>query len=157
MRDAGDQPAERSELLRLDQRGLGFAQIFQRLLGRLPRAPHLLLAALSVGDLLGGHVDGDDLAARRPQRMPIGDPGSLLRLVGALAGHLDAGDRLAGLHDRADDLLDRVGKRRHAIPDRSPEMILDRDAAYFGETLVDLQVTAVRRQAGQALSAPCHR
>ena len=149
MGDTGDQPAERRELFRLDQRGLGFTQMFQRRLGNLPRPPHLLLAALALGDFFRGHVDGDDFAAGRPQRMPVGDPGALLRLVGALPGDLDPGDRLAGFHDRADDLFHRAGQSGDTVADRAPEMVLDGDAAYFGEALIDLKVAAIRRQAGK--------
>ena len=114
-----------------------------------PRAPHLLLAALALGDLFRRDIDGDDLAARRPERMPIGDPGPFFRLVGALPGHLDPGDRLTGYHDRANNLFHRVGQSRHAVPDRPPEMIFDGDAAYLGETLIDLKIAAIRRQAGK--------
>ncbi len=82
--------------------------------------------------------------------MPIGDPEPFIGLVGALAGNLDAGHRLAGIHDRADDAFDRLGQSRYAIPNRASQMILDRDAAYLGEALVDLQIAAVGREASKA-------
>jgi hypothetical protein len=74
----------------------------------------------------------------------------LLDLIGALTGDLDAGHRLAGLHDRADDAFDRLGQPRHAVAHRAAEMILDRDAADLGEALVDLQIAAVGRQECEA-------
>ena len=116
----------------------------------VPGVADFLLGPLAFGDLLGGDVDRNDLAARRAQRVPIGHPETFFKLVGALPGDLDADHGFARRHDRADDLLDRVRERRHAIPDKAPEMILDRYAADFGEALVDLQVAAVRRQAGEA-------
>jgi hypothetical protein len=78
--------------------------------------------------------------------MPIGNPETFLDLIGALTGDLDAGHRLAGLHDRTDNAFDRLGQRRHAIAHRASQMVLDRDAADLGEALVDLQVAAVGRQ-----------
>ncbi len=153
MGNARDQPAERCEFFRLDQRVLGLAQILQRGLGRIPCLAHLALAglergfgALALGNLLGGNIDADDLAIRIAVRMPVGDPKALTGLVGALAGHLDAGDGIAGPHDRGHDALDRVGQRRHAIAHIAPQMILDRNAADIGQALVDLEVAAVRRQ-----------
>jgi hypothetical protein len=67
----------------------------------------------------------------------------------ALTGDLDPRDRLTGFHDRADDLLNRVGQCRHTIPNRAPEMVFNRDPAYFGQALVDLQIAAIKRQAGE--------
>jgi hypothetical protein len=78
--------------------------------------------------------------------VPIGDPRAFADLIGALADDLNAGHRLAGLHDRVDDVFDRLGQSRHALPYRTSQMILYRDAAYFGEALVDLQIAAVGRQ-----------
>ena len=108
------------------------------------------LGALALGDLFGGDVDADDLAVAVAMRMPVGDPEALVGLVGALAGDLDAGDGIAGAHDRGHDAFDRIRQRRHAVPHIAPEMILDRDAADFGEALVDLEVAAVGREEGQA-------
>ena len=72
---------------------------------------------------------------------------------GALAGNLDANDRFAGCHDRADDFLHRVGESGHAVPNRAPEMIFHRDAADFGQPLVDLQIAAVGRKEGNPIGA----
>src|SRR6185295_2959699 len=102
----------------------------QRSFGGVPGAADLLLGPLALGDLFSGDVDCNDLAARRAQRVPIGHPKTFFHLVGALPGDLDADHGFSRLHDRTDDLLDRV--RRHAIPDKAPEMILDRYAADFG-------------------------
>ena len=115
---------------------------FARLQGRL--------GALALGDLFRRHVDPDDVAGRTAQRMPIGDPESFLAAVGTLTRNLDAGHRLAGRHDRIDDGFHRVGERWHAIAHRAADVILDRDAADFGEALIDLQVAAVGRQAREA-------
>ena len=106
--------------------------------------------ALALGDLFRRHVDADDLAARTVHRMPIGNPETFLDLIGALTRDLDAGHRFAGLHDRADDAFDRLGQRRHAVAHRAAQMILHRDAADFGEALVDLQIAAVGRQEREA-------
>ena len=61
--------------------------------------PQRGLGALALGDLLGGDIDADDLTVGVAMRMPVGDPETLIGLVGALAGHLDAGDGIAGAHD----------------------------------------------------------
>src|SRR6266702_4582692 len=82
--------------------------------------------------------------------MPICDPKPVVGLVSALAGNLDAGYRFAGIHDRADDAFDRFGQRRNAVANRASQMILDGDAAYLSDALVDLQVTAVGREASEA-------
>jgi hypothetical protein len=71
-------------------------------------------------------------------------------LVRALASNLDARHRLAGIHDRADDDLNRIGKSRHAVSNRAPEMVLDGYSADLGKTLVDLQIAADGREAGEA-------
>jgi hypothetical protein len=81
--------------------------------------------------------------------MPVGDPKPFGRLVGALGGNLDANHGIAGIHDGADDTLDRVGQGGHAVPDRASEMALDGDTAYLGEALVDLQIAAIGREASQ--------
>jgi hypothetical protein len=73
------------------------------------------------------------------------NPVALIDLIGALTGDLDANDRLARVHDRTDNVFDRLGQTRHAFPNRASEMILDGDAAYFSQTLVDLQIAAVGR------------
>jgi len=70
--------------------------------------------------------------------MPIGDPKPLVDLIGALADDLDTRHWFAGLHDRADDILDRAGQSRHTVSYRASQMILDRDAADLCEALVDL-------------------
>jgi hypothetical protein len=57
--------------------------------------------------------------------MPVGDPETLIGLVGALAGHLDAGDGIAGTHDRLHDAFDRIRQRRYAIPHIAAKMILN--------------------------------
>src|SRR5450759_415436 len=82
--------------------------------------------------------------------MPIGDPKPFVGLVSALTSNLDAGHRIAGIHDRTDDAFDRLGQRRYAIPNRASQMILHGDAAYLCEALVDLQITAVGREASEA-------
>src|SRR5260370_24118695 len=81
--------------------------------------------------------------------MPIGDPKLFVGLVSALAGDLDPNHRLAGIHDRSDDAFDRLGQSRYAVLNRASQMILDGDAAYLREALVDLQVAAVGREASQ--------
>src|SRR5258707_11068719 len=50
------------------------------------------LGALALGDLFSRDVDADDLAVTVAMRMPIGDPETLVGLIGALACNLDAGD-----------------------------------------------------------------
>ena len=112
--------------------------------------PERSLSALALGDLLGGDIDADDLAVTVAMGMPIGDPETFVDMVGALAGDLDAGDGIAGAHDRGHDAFDRVRQRRHAVSHIAPEMILNRDAADFGKTLVDLEVAAVGREEGEA-------
>ena len=97
-----------------------------------------------------GDVDANDVAIWPALRMPVGDPESFLGLIGALAGDLDAGHGIAGLHDRAHDTLDRRGQCRNAFPDRAPQMILNRDAANFREALIDLQIAAVGRKERKA-------
>ena len=81
--------------------------------------------------------------------MPVGDPGTVFVLVGALPGHLHSDHRLAGPHDRTDDRLDRIGQRRYALPHRTSNMVVNGDAAYFGKPLVDMYIAAVRRQEGK--------
>src|ERR1700676_4274847 len=98
----------------------------QRRLGGIARAADIALAAFALGDLFRGDIDADDVAVRPALRMPVGDPAAILILALALAVDLDAGDGVAGLHDRAHDGLDRVCERRHAVAHRAPEMPLDR-------------------------------
>ena len=105
--------------------------------------------ALALGDLLRGNVDADDLSRGVAMRMPVGDPEPLVGLIGALTGHLDAGHGIAGSHDRLHDAFDSVGQRRYAVPDRAAQMILDGYSAYFGQALIDLDVTAIRREESQ--------
>ena len=81
--------------------------------------------------------------------MPIRDPRAFVGLIGALAGDLDAGNRLAGLHDRPDDVFDRVRQSRYAFANRAPQMVLNGDAAYFSEAMIDLQIAAVGREASE--------
>ena len=115
--------------------GLGLGP--RRLLARQQAGP-LLLGPLALGDLLGGNIDGNDLATRRTQRVPIGNPGTLLDLIGALACDFNPYDRFTRFHDRPNDLLDRICQCRHAVSDKAAKMILNRNAADLGETLVDL-------------------
>ncbi len=81
--------------------------------------------------------------------MPIGDPKPFLGLIGALAGNLDANHWIARIYDGADDAFDRIGQSRYAVPNRAPQMVLNGDAAYLGEALVDLQIAAVGRETSQ--------
>jgi hypothetical protein len=67
-------------------------------------------------------------------------------LISALAGDLDADHGVASVHDRIDDSLDGVSQGRHAVPNGTAQMILNRDAAYLSETLIDLQIAAVGRK-----------
>jgi hypothetical protein len=83
-------------------------------------------------------------------RCPWRTPKPFVGLVSALTGDLDANYRVTGIHDRAYDAFDRIGQRRHAVPNRTSQMILHRDAAYLGEALVDLQVATVGREASEA-------
>src|SRR5450755_3816382 len=78
--------------------------------------------------------------------MPIGYPKSLLAVVGPLRGDLDAGDGFSGLQDRADNFFNRRCERRHAFPDGAAEMAIDRDPADFSQTLVYVNIAAVRRE-----------
>src|SRR5258705_8482564 len=64
MCDARNQPAEGGKLLGLDQRLLGLAQISQRSLRGVSGVANFLLGTLAFGDLFGGDVDRNDLAAR---------------------------------------------------------------------------------------------
>ena len=151
MGDACHQPPERCEFFRLDQRVLGLAQVLQRSFCRIPRPAHLPFASLergfgtlALGDLFSSDIDADDLAIRVAVRMPVGDPKALVGLVGALAGHLDAGDGVAGPHDRRHDALDCISQRRHAIAHIAAYMILDRNAADISQALIDLEVAAIR-------------
>ena len=89
------------------------------------------LRALAFGDLLGGNVDADDLTRSVAVGMPVGDPEALVGLIGALTGHLDAGHGIAGSHDRLHDAFDRIGQRRHTVPDRAPQMVLDGNARHI--------------------------
>ena len=75
--------------------------------------------------------------------MPIGHPKSFLSLIGALAGDLDAGDGIASIHDRSDNVFDRIREARHAIANRASQMVLNRDAANLGQALIDLEITTV--------------
>ena len=78
--------------------------------------------------------------------MPISDPRALVGLISALARDLDAGDRFASLHDRLDNVFDRLGQSRYAFPNGTPQVVLNGDAAYFCEATVDMQITAVGRE-----------
>ena len=64
MCDARNQPAEGGKFLGLDQRLLGLAQISQRSLRGVSGVADFLLGTLAFGDLFGGDVDRNDLAAR---------------------------------------------------------------------------------------------
>ena len=72
--------------------------------------------ALTFGDLFRSDVDADNFAARAAERVPISDPKPFVGLVSALAGNLDTRHRLAGIHDRADDVFDGLGQSRYAFP-----------------------------------------
>ena len=157
MRHTGHQPPKSGEFFAFDQGVLRLGQIAQGSLGRIPGFSRLAFTrlqcrfgALAFGDFFGRHVDADNLAGPVAQRVPIGDPCTFLRLVGALASDLDARHRLAGLHDRANDGLDRFGEGRHALAHGATEMIFDGNAAYLGKTLVDVQIAAIARQDGKA-------
>jgi hypothetical protein len=147
MGDPGHHPAERGKLRGLDQRFLGFPQMPQRGFGRIPRKTHFLLGSLAFGDFFGSDVDSYNLAAGRAKRVPVGDPEAFFGLIGTLALYLDPDDGLTRQNNGLHDLLDGIGEGRDAIPDEAPEMILDRDAAYFGQMLIDPQITAIRREA----------
>src|SRR4249919_2646195 len=109
----------------------------------------MLLRALALGYLLSHDVDRDDFAGWSAQRMPIRDPRALVGLTGSLAGDLDAGHRLAGLHDRPDNAFDRFRQSRYAFSNRATQMVLNGDAAYFSKPLIDAQITAVWREASE--------
>src|SRR5260221_1078958 len=81
--------------------------------------------------------------------MPVSHPRSLVSLVCALAGALDADHGVAGIHDRANDAFDRLSQGRHTVPDRTSQVIFNRDSADLGETLVDLQIAAVGGKEGK--------
>ena len=147
MGNSRHQAPQRGKLFGFDQRVLGLTQMSQSRLGGILGLADFLLGPLALGDLLGGNIDGNDLATRRTQRVPIGNPGTLLDLIGVLACNLNPYHRFTRFHDRPNDLLDRICQRRHAVSDKAAKMILNRNAADLGETLVDLQVTAIRRQA----------
>jgi len=149
MGNARHHAAECGEFFGLNQRILGLAQMSQGGLRRVAGIAYLPLSPLALGDLFGGDIDRNDLAAWRAQRMPIGHPVAFLDLVGALSGHFDPGHRLARFHDRAYDRFDGICQRRHAVPDKAANMIFYRDAADLGEALVDLQVAAIRREASE--------
>ena len=106
--------------------------------------PQRGFGTLALGNLFGSDIDADDLAIRVAMRMPVGDPKALVGLVGALAGHLDAGDGVAGPHDRLHDAFDRIRQRRHAIAHIAAKMILDGNAADISQALIDLEVAAIR-------------
>ena len=111
----------------------------------------LCFRALALGDLLGGDVHARNFAVRPAQRMPIGDPVPLAAgVVRALARHLNANDGLAGLHDRSDDVFDRIGQRGDGVAHPSPNMVGDGNAADLGEVLIDVQIAAIRREEREA-------
>jgi hypothetical protein len=89
-------------------------------------------------NLLGGHIDCDDFTIWRSQWMPIRHPGALLDLICTLSRDFDADDRLSSFDDRTHDLLDGIRQCGHAVSDKTPEMILNRNAANLGKALVDL-------------------
>ncbi len=68
------EPSERGELLRLDQRGLGLAQVSQRGLGGFLGFAHLLLAALALADVERHGDDPLDLAVGIEQRQLVDQP-----------------------------------------------------------------------------------
>ena len=110
------------------------------------------MAVRRVNDSLLGPLERVGLAwmASRLPAWVVPDHLTFVGLIGALTSDFDAGHRIPGFHDRANDAFNGVGQRRHAVPDRPPQMILHGDAAYLCEALVDLQVTAVGREAGKA-------
>src|SRR5262249_9486472 len=80
--------------------------------------------------------------------MPAGQPATIgAELVDALAADFDPRDRLSGRQDRLNDLFDMIGEIGHDVAHRSPDMVGDRNSAHFGQTLIDLQVAAIRRNA----------
>jgi hypothetical protein len=81
--------------------------------------------------------------------MPIRYPEALIALIGALAGYLDANNGLARFDNLPYDLLDGICQRWHAVADKPSKMIFHGDTANFRETLVYLQIPAIRRQAGE--------
>ena len=136
---------------------LGAAQMLQRrfscILGLsefLLLAEQCGLCALALRYFFRRNVDAHDIARRPSQRMPIGYPISILVPIGALSGDLDAGHGFSSLHDRTDDLLDRCRERRHTFANRTTQMALNRDAADFGEALVDMQIATIRRKECEA-------
>ena len=107
--------------------------------------------ALALGDLLGGDVHARNFSVRPAQRMPIGHPVPLAAgVVRALARHLNANDGLAGLHDRSDDVFDRIRQRGDGVAHPSPNMVGDGNAADLGEVLIDVQIAAIRREEREA-------
>jgi len=65
--------------------------------------------------------------------VPVGHPEALpAGFVRTLAGHLNADDGLARLHDRADNAFNRIGQRRDGVAHPPPDVIRDRNAADFG-------------------------
>jgi hypothetical protein len=80
--------------------------------------------------------------------VPISDPRAFF--ARALAGNLNAVHGLARTHDGSDDAFDGLGQGRHAIANRASEVILDRDPAYVGKALIDLQIAAIGRQYREA-------
>src|SRR5262249_58183326 len=113
-------------------------EVSQRTFGCFLGSADFPLGALALGNLLGGDVDRNNFAAWRAQRMPIGDPRAFLGLIRTLPRDLDTDDGFSRLYDRANDLLNGIRERRHAIPDEAPEMIFHRYSANLGEALVDL-------------------
>jgi hypothetical protein len=129
-----------------DQLGNGVCERVELPLTRLQGR----LGALAFGNLLGCDIHTQDFAAQSPQWVPVGDPLALFGLTCALPGDLDADHGLARSHDRAHDLFDRIRQRRHAFANRAAQMVLHGDAADFRETLIDLEITAIRRKKREA-------
>lgn len=108
------------------------------------------LSALAFGDLLGRDVDANDQAAAVFQGMPVGDPDAILvGAVGPLAVDFDAGDGLAGTHNRPDELFHLIGHFRDRLAYRPSNVIGDGQAANLRQVLIDHHVTAIRAEKRQ--------
>ena len=81
MRNTGDKPSKRRELLGLDQRILGFPQMSQRGLGRVLCPVNLLLTALALADVDMGADPAIDDAGCIAQRNGAGQERTILSVL----------------------------------------------------------------------------
>src|SRR5262249_53499978 len=124
-----------------------FAEARLALTQRLLAGREYGFSPLAFRYVLSDHIDANDLAFGIHRRMPVCDPNVIrVEFVDALAANLDACNRLAGVHNCLNEFFNLLRHLRNRFADRTANMVSHRNPADLGQTLIDLDVTTVRRQ-----------